>query len=170
MPLLILLLFPVAEILVFIKFVQIYSFLDAFLTLLFMFLLGVFVMKTQGKAVIANFQSSMSQGKLPASKILHRVVVIIGGLLLMAPGFVSDIFGILCILPGSRHLIVFYIKFMFAKGLLKATGNINFNFGNMAGGFKYYQSGPRNQHQQPERDATVIDVTPVEVSHTKKDN
>lgn len=190
MPFLILLLLPLAEIYAFTVFVQNYGFLNGLATLAISGFLGIFVMKSVGRAMVTDFQQSLAKGQLPSSQVLHRTVVVVGGLLLMIPGLISDVFGLICIMPGTRHLIVLYIKFMFAKGLLKATRGFSFVFNgqNFGGAFKNggFQNGPFGNSEfrqgrssdgqniydfdsRNERDATVIDVTPIEITHTKKD-
>jgi UPF0716 family protein affecting phage T7 exclusion len=161
MPLLILI-FPFAEFYVFYRFIDAYSFLDALLLVVLSSLAGVLIMKSQGKAALALFQQNLAQGKLPATKILHRSVIVVGGLLLFIPGIISDVLGILCILPGSRHLIVFYLKLMFAKGLLKGQVFVS-GFASRAGGFD------QSSKTREERDVQVVDIEPIEISHTRKD-
>ena len=170
MLLLLFLIFPFAEIYLFYKFIQAYSFLDAIVSVILSGILGVFIMKLQGKATLQSFQQDIVMGKLPTTQILHRSLVVVGGLLLLVPGFLSDIFGILCILPGSRHLLVWYLKSMFAKGLLKGRVFVS-GFGRPSGsgggatGFTYTKS----QHRE-ERDAQVVDIEPLEITHERKDN
>ncbi len=172
--LLLLLIFPFAEAFMFYKFIQAYSFLDAVFLVMLSGVLGVVIMKMQGKATLLHFQRDLMSGKLPDKQILHRALVVVGGLLLFVPGIISDILGILCILPGSRHLFAWYLKKMFQKGLLK--GSVYFggfgagrpsgpsmgNMGGMRGGFTYREQAPL------ERDAQVVDIEPIEITHQKK--
>lgn len=157
--------FPLAEIYAFTVFVQKYGFLNGLATLIISGILGVFVMKSVGRAIVSDFQMSLSQGQLPPSRTLHRTVVVVGGLLLMIPGLISDLFGLLCILPGTRHLIVLYIKFMFAKGLFRATKGFTFVFN----GQNFGSRASTDTNFRAERDAKIIDVTPLEVTHTQKE-
>jgi UPF0716 family protein affecting phage T7 exclusion len=170
MPLLLLLVFPIAEIYAFTVFVQKYGFLEGLATLFISGFLGIFVMKSVGRAIVTDFQTNLSRGRLPTSQVIHRTVVVVGGLLLMIPGLVSDVLGLICIMPGTRHLIVLYVKFMFAKGLFKASRGFSFVFnGKKFEGFQ--NAGPDfRAGSTHERDATVIDVTPIEISHSKKDS
>jgi len=166
---LLLLLYPFAEIYVFYKFIEAYSFLDAVFLVAMSSILGITIMKLQGKATLMLFQQNLMQGQLPATQILHRALVVVGGLLFLVPGIISDVLGALCILPGSRHLLVWYLKVMFAKGMLR--GRVYFNgFGQGstssggAGGFSYTSS---SSNFRTERDAQVVDVEPIEITHHK---
>ncbi|MGZ5280319.1 MAG: FxsA family protein [Pseudobdellovibrionaceae bacterium] len=166
------LLFPFAEAYMFYKFIDAYSFVDALFLVFLSGVLGITIMKLQGKATLMSFQQNLMQGQLPDRMILHRALVVVGGLLLLIPGIISDVLGVLCILPGSRHLLVWYLKAMFAKGFLKgrvytqgfARTSAGPNF-KSAGGFTYSQTN----HHRTERDAEVVDIEPIEISHQRKE-
>lgn len=169
---LLILIFPFVELFLFYKFIQAYSFLDALFLVFLSGVLGVFIMKLQGKATLQSFQKDLVQGRLPATQILHRGLVVVGGLLLLIPGIASDVMGILCILPGSRHLLVLYLKAMFARGLLRGRVYMNgfgrgpFGPGGPTDGFTAHRPFER----QPERDAQVVDIEPLEITHQRKDD
>jgi UPF0716 family protein affecting phage T7 exclusion len=161
-------LFPVAEIYTYFKFIAAYSFIDAILYTLTSAALGMMLMSLTGKAVVADMQKNLSQQKLPTDRIMHRAVLLLGGLLIFLPGILSDILGALCLLPGSRHLVVAYAKIKFAGAFAK--GSIRFfktgagaGMGGMGAGAAQWPPPIRE-----ERDATIVDVTPISVSHTAK--
>ena len=68
--------------------------------------LGAFLLRQQGLSTLARFQQSMGQGRLPATELLEGVILLVGGALLMTPGFFTDTMGFLCLLPPSRKLLV----------------------------------------------------------------
>lgn len=65
--------------------------------------IGAFLLKQQGISTLARFQNSMAQGQMPATALLEGVMLIIGGALLMTPGFFTDAIGFACLLPFSRQ-------------------------------------------------------------------
>ena len=162
------LLFPIVEIMVFIKFVQAYSFLDAILFLLSSAILGSFIMKMQGQVIFAKIQSQIAQGKVPDDKALHSVFVLLGGLLIFIPGFVSDILGVLSILPGSRHLLIWYFKNSIIAGLGRGSIRV-FNSG-FPGQRNSQNRAQRTSERYEERDAQVIDIEPIKITHEIKKN
>ena len=168
MPLLILI-YPFAEIYAFYRFIDTYSFWDAVILVMLSSLLGILILMSQGKAAVRGLQTSLSEGKIPANQILHRAIIMFGGLLLFIPGIISDVIGLLCILPISRHLIVWYMKFSLAKGI--SRGKVGFfvsGFG-FPNDIRFRQSSPGAPFEVPaERDATVVDVTPIEITHQNK--
>ena len=67
-------------------------------------LLGSILLKTQGRAVWGRFTENMHAGRIPHREVLDGVLVIFGGAFLITPGFLTDIVGILLLLPPTRSL------------------------------------------------------------------
>jgi UPF0716 protein FxsA len=65
-------------------------------------ILGGFLMRHQGRATWRRFRRTMEAGRLPAKEVVDGALVIVGGALLLAPGFITDVFGLLCLLPITR--------------------------------------------------------------------
>ncbi len=168
------LIYPFLEIYAFYLFMQQYGFWNTVLFVILSGILGLFILSVQGRTAILRVQQSFAGGSKPANEILHQGVILVGAFLIMAPGIVSDIVGLLCILPISRHIIVAILKFRIAKGLFSGgirVFNSGFGFGT---GPEFQQPRQHNNHshQNIERDVTVVDVTPIEVTHQikKEDN
>ena len=68
-------------------------------------LLGAFWARKEGGAVLKNLITEMQSGQAPQNSIIEGTLVLLGGLLLIAPGFISDFLGLLLIFPLSRTLI-----------------------------------------------------------------
>jgi len=67
--------------------------------------LGSLLMRSQGRAVWRRFNEALQAGRVPAREVADGVLVIFGGALLLTPGFLSDIFGLLFLLPPTRAVI-----------------------------------------------------------------
>lgn len=67
-------------------------------------LLGAFILKKEGVKAIRNVQEQLSLGSLPGDAILNGFCVLIGGIFMLLPGFLSDIVGALLLLPPTRKL------------------------------------------------------------------
>ena len=67
--------------------------------------LGFHLVRREGVSVLQSARQRLAQGEVPSSELMTGAVLIFGGALLMAPGFLSDILGILCLVPTSRHLL-----------------------------------------------------------------
>ncbi|KMY51222.1 FxsA family protein [Peribacillus loiseleuriae] len=68
-------------------------------------ILGVFLLKRQGIKTWKKAQEQMKYGEVPGSEIVDRICILLGGILLLFPGFVSDLIGLLLVLPFTRSLI-----------------------------------------------------------------
>jgi UPF0716 protein FxsA len=68
-------------------------------------LLGSLLMRSQGRSAWRRFNEALRMGRAPAREVADGVLVIFGGALLLTPGFVTDIFGLLFLLPPTRAVI-----------------------------------------------------------------
>ena len=67
--------------------------------------LGGVLMRNQGRVAWRRFTAAMSEGRIPAREAIDGALVIFGGALLLTPGFVTDVFGLLFLLPFTRPLV-----------------------------------------------------------------
>jgi UPF0716 protein FxsA len=67
--------------------------------------IGALLFKSQGRSVWRRFNVALSEGRVPHREVVDGVLVIFGGAFLITPGFLSDIVGILLLLPPTRALI-----------------------------------------------------------------
>src|SRR4051795_6004898 len=68
-------------------------------------ILGSLLMRSQGRAAWRRFNVALQSGRPPAREVLDGVLVIFGGALLLTPGFITDIFGIVFLLPPTRAVV-----------------------------------------------------------------
>jgi UPF0716 protein FxsA len=68
-------------------------------------LLGSLLLRSQGRSVWRRFNEAMGQGRMPHREVLDGVLVVFGGAFLITPGFITDVVGLLLLLPPSRALI-----------------------------------------------------------------
>jgi UPF0716 protein FxsA len=68
-------------------------------------LLGSLLLRSQGRAVWRRFNQALAEGRMPHREVVDGVLVIAGGALLLTPGFLSDIAGVLMLLPPTRAAI-----------------------------------------------------------------
>jgi UPF0716 protein FxsA len=96
------LLWPVAELIVIIKVAEAIGVLLTLLLLLAGWPLGMWAIRSQGRAVWRRMAATVNKGNVPGREVLDGALVLIGGTLLMIPGFISDAFGILLLAPPTR--------------------------------------------------------------------
>ncbi|HZO36250.1 MAG TPA: FxsA family protein [Solirubrobacteraceae bacterium] len=67
-------------------------------------ILGSMLMRSQGRVAWRRFNAALAEGRPPTREILDGALVILGGALLVTPGFVTDVFGLALLLPPSRAI------------------------------------------------------------------
>ncbi len=96
---------PLAELYVIIQVGQAIGALPTIGLLLLDSLLGSWLLRSQGRIVWRRFQGALASGRAPTGEVVDGALVILGGALLLAPGFITDAVGALMLLPPSRALL-----------------------------------------------------------------
>lgn len=135
---------------------------NTFFVILLTGILGAYLARINGLSVLANIQKELQEGKIPGKQIIHAFLVFGGGLLLLTPGFVTDLIGFSMVLPLTRIFYVGLANKWFEKGI--QSGNVQFyNFGGAQFRSRNNNSNPMSHSQQE-----VGSI--VEAEFTKKDN
>ncbi|MDG2395661.1 FxsA family protein [Candidatus Thioglobus sp.] len=79
-------------------------------------LIGSTLLKQQGWSTMAKAQNAMANGQTPAFEMLEGLVILISGVLLLTPGFITDAIGLLGLMPFSR---VYFIDHILSKNTEK---------------------------------------------------
>jgi len=95
---------PLAELFVIIQVGQAIGVWPTVAILLADSLIGAILLRTQGRTAWRRFMAAVSEGRVPTKEVLDGVLVIFGGAFLITPGFITDVFGILFLLPPTRAL------------------------------------------------------------------
>jgi len=95
---------PILEIYVIIQVGQVIGAVPTILLLIFESVLGGWLLKHQGGRAWRALQDTLAQGRMPGKELADAALVLIGGTLLLTPGFVTDIFGFFFVLPFTRPL------------------------------------------------------------------
>ncbi|MFC4304798.1 FxsA family protein [Cohnella boryungensis] len=80
-----------------------------FVLLLATTVLGAYLIQTEGRKVWRQAQAQMQAGQMPGNTLLEGLCILVGGILLILPGFISDIIGITMVLPFTRSLYRLFI-------------------------------------------------------------
>ena len=67
-------------------------------------IVGATLARWQGLSVLRQMQTQMASGQLPASAMFDAVIILLAGALLLTPGFLTDIVGFACLVPGVRSV------------------------------------------------------------------
>lgn len=114
-------------------------------------LLGVFVTCRQSVRMRRGMQSQLAAGEVPAKAVLHGMLIFAAGVLLILPGILTDILGLLLLVPLFRKLLGLSVALWFHRRFRKSS----FAAGNFAAG--------EPESQTPERQLPrIIDVQMID--------
>lgn len=83
--------------------------LPTILLVLLTAILGSILLQQQGIATLQRVQQALERGEVPTDALLEGLIIIIGGVLLLTPGFFTDFLGLLCLTPLSRQLLMTWV-------------------------------------------------------------
>ncbi|GAA5132505.1 FxsA family protein [Thalassotalea piscium] len=87
---------------------------------------GAKYVKQQGVATLQSVQEKMAKGQMPSDEIVEGMLLLIAGIVLVTPGFVTDIFGLVLLLPATRKGIIKTVqKHIVVNGV--ASGSAHFH-------------------------------------------
>lgn len=118
--------------------------------------LGASLAKTQGLSILNKIQQDLSKGVLPADQLIHGLLVFGGGLLLLTPGFLTDFLGLSMVIPGTRHLIVNWLRVKFERGI--SNGNIFFTSTTFKSNDSFYNTNHSYYESKDFNNDNVIEV------------
>jgi UPF0716 protein FxsA len=96
---------PIIEIYVIIQVGQAIGALWTILLLIADSLIGARLLGWQGRSAWRRFQEALAAGRMPHNEILDGVMIVIGGTLLLTPGFITDALGLLLLIPPTRAVL-----------------------------------------------------------------
>ena len=85
-------------------------------------IIGAYLVKGQGFMILKKIQNDLNEGIMPGDSLIQGVIILAGGILLLTPGFVTDIIGFIFLIPVSRRVVKKYLL-KWLKGKVK-KGNI----------------------------------------------
>jgi len=69
-------------------------------------IIGAYLLRIQGLITLTKIRQSMDQGELPAGSLIEGLILLIAGMLLLTPGFFTDVLGFVCLIPRIRQGLV----------------------------------------------------------------
>ena len=89
--------------------IRVGSNIGAFNTILLVLLtalIGLALLRVQGFRTLINARNKLGMAQLPAEEMITGIFLAIGGALLLTPGFITDLFGLLCLVPATRRFLL----------------------------------------------------------------
>ncbi|MBB6625816.1 FxsA family protein [Nocardioides sp. KIGAM211] len=118
---------PLAEIYVLIQVGQVIGPWWTILLLILDSILGSWLIKREGGRAWQALRTALDTGRMPARELADGALILVGGTLMLSPGFVTDVFGILLILPVTRPVARRLLTQLVARRLLSSrvsTGHV----------------------------------------------
>jgi len=116
--------------------------------------IGAYFVKREGINTLQTAQAKMQRNELPGKELVDGLMLVVAGVLLVTPGFITDIFGFLFALPGTRHVLAAQVSKHMKMRVVTAGS---------AGGFHQQHnpfeqaSNPFEQRSKPSQEEDVIE-------------
>jgi UPF0716 protein FxsA len=111
--------------------------------------IGATLIRRQGLAVLRTIRVTMARGEFPAHSLVDGALVLVGGTLLLTPGFLTDVVGFTLLIPWTRRLWRRIVLYWLRLKLKQGTATIRMQ------GVRWTAGSPGPPEQR-----VVIDVTP----------
>jgi len=115
---------------------------------------GVSLAKRQGFQLLTQAQTQMKQGSMPSQTMLEGLLMLAGAAALIIPGYVTDLFGIILLIPWTRRMLIKSLGRWLGRQVQNST-------------IRVYHAGHYNQHgslKQESGSVEIIDVEPIQKS------
>jgi len=111
-------------------------------------LLGSWLLRHQGRASWRRFNEALQAGRVPTREVLDGTLVIFGGALLLTPGFITDVFGAVLLVPPTRALVRSVMVRRLSHRIVVSSG--------------------RRQRADYDVEGTAVDVDPDRIEHRRE--
>ena len=101
---------PIIEIYLLIEIGSMFGALTAVTLVILTGFLGAFLARMQGIQTLYRIQESLREGRMPSGELLDALLIVISGLVLLTPGFLTDSVGFLLLIPLTRNSIKYWLR------------------------------------------------------------
>jgi len=116
---------PILELYILIKLGSYFGFFTSIILIVGTGIVGAYHAKQQGFTVLHTIQNEMAMGRFPADELIDGLLILIAGIVLLTPGLLTDLAGLLILFPISR---VYIRKWLIKKlSQVVSRGNVTIN-------------------------------------------
>ena len=101
---------PIIEIYLLIEIGSMFGVLTAVTLVILTGFLGALLARMQGLQTLYRIQESLREGRMPSGELLDALLIVIAGLVLLTPGFLTDSVGFLLLIPATRNSIKYWLR------------------------------------------------------------
>ncbi|NJO15581.1 MAG: FxsA family protein [Thioploca sp.] len=99
------LIIPLIEIYLFIMVVNLIGILSTLFLVILSAIVGTYILRIQGVITLQTLQMTLEKRTIPTEALLESILQSLGGVLLIIPGFFTDVLGLACLIPGVRRYL-----------------------------------------------------------------
>ena len=117
-------------------------------------MIGISLLRSQGRRITGSLQAQLARGEAPVASLADGVSILVGAVLMLIPGYLTDAIGLLLFLPGIRTLIgALILKRISARGGVMMGGRMPFG-----GGMSFdHRSGDRHPPHRSDDNDDIIE-------------
>jgi UPF0716 protein FxsA len=119
-------LIPVLEIYLLIKLGTFLGALNTVIIVVLTGIIGAFLAKLQGLHTMIKVKEGLNRGEMPAEEMLDALLILVAGIVLLTPGFLTDIAGLVILIPQTRVLFKRWLRKKFNAWTQNQKININY--------------------------------------------
>jgi UPF0716 protein FxsA len=123
--LLLLIAVPIAELWFLFRVASVIGFLPALVLLFAVSIVGAWLVKREGVATWSRLQATLREGRVPSDEASDGALILLGGALLLTPGFLTDIVGLLLVFPLTRALFKRIFRTFLGGYVSRRTGIVS---------------------------------------------
>ncbi len=117
---------PLAELYILIKIGSHIGGVNTLILVITSAMLGAWLARLQGLRTLQQIQLSLSQGQIPAEELIDGVLILAGGILLLTPGVLTDLFALVLLIPYTRTYFKRWLRRRFDH--MAACGNVRLDY------------------------------------------
>jgi len=110
--------------------IKVGSYLGAFTTIMIVALtgfLGAYLARLQGLYTMMKVKESLNRGEMPAEALLDALLILLAGIVLLTPGFLTDMAGLMILIPETRIVFKRWLRKRFEEWVNKNQMGIRFH-------------------------------------------
>jgi len=96
---------PIVELYVFVQVADAIGFLPTLAWIVVISIVGAWMVKREGLQALRRANARVARGQVPTDELVNGVLILVGGALLLTPGFFTDVLGLVLVLPPTRALL-----------------------------------------------------------------
>ncbi|MBW2035889.1 MAG: FxsA family protein [Deltaproteobacteria bacterium] len=117
-------LIPFIELYLLIKIGQFVGAFNTIFIVIFTGIAGAYLARLEGIRTLFKVRESLNSGKLPAEEMLDAMLIFVAGAVLLTPGFITDLAGILILIPRTRYWFKRWLRKKFDQWISQNRINI----------------------------------------------